>query len=68
MNQIILTLEDNTLLESLCNVLNSMKGITYKLSTTNRTKKNELDLALDDIEKGNVIEVGSVDNLMSYLK
>lgn len=34
---------------------------------TDDKQKSELDICLDEIQSGNVIKVGSVDNLMQYL-
>lgn len=80
MEQIILNVENKSILPSLKRVLGNINGVTIAKkpmavgSTTygqtgrsTKEKKTELDLAIEDVRKGNLHTFKSVDALMDYL-
>ena len=80
MEQIVLNVENKSILPSLKRVLGSIDGVTIakKPMTVGRAtygqakpaakaKKTELDLAIEDVQKGNLHTFQSVDALMNYL-
>lgn len=79
MEQIVLNVENKSILPSLKRVLGSIDGVTivkksmavgnavYGQAKPTPKKKTELDLAIEDVQKGNLYSFKSVDALMNYL-
>lgn len=80
MEQIVLNVENKSILPSLKRVLGSIDGVTIvkksmavgnavygQAKPTPKEKKTELDLAIEDVQKGNLYSFKSVDALMNYL-
>lgn len=57
-------LTDLSIANDIKRLLKRMNGVG-RISVTHR--KSELDLSLEDIHTGNVVEVGSVKQMMDYL-
>lgn len=53
MTELVLTIEDETIIPSLRKVLGSMNGVTVK---TTRKKKSGMELAMEDVKAGRVTE------------
>lgn len=65
MTQIVLNIEDKSLLPGLRKILSNLNGVTIaKMSTT---RKGTLLRAADEVCKGKVTRVGSVAELMTKL-
>ena len=64
MTQIILNVEDKTLLPGLRKILSSLNGV----SISRVTHKGTLSRAVDEVRKGKVKKVNSVAELMSELE
>ena len=80
MEQIVLNVENKSILPSLKRVLGNINGVTIakkpmavgsttygKTGRSTKEKKTELDLAIEDVRKGNLHTFKSVDALMDYL-
>lgn len=61
MTELILNVENESILPSLKKVLSSLTGVTVK--KTSKRKKGSLEMALEDIEAGRVYEWKNVDEL-----
>lgn len=59
-----ISISDLSVMADIKRLLQHVKGVE---SISVRKKKSELDLSLDEVEKGRVVNVGSVENLMQYL-
>lgn len=59
-----ITLSDLSVMADIKRLLKHIKGVE---SVKVRKKKSELDLSLEEIKEGKVVNVGTVDNLMKYL-
>ena len=59
-----ITLSDLSVMADIKRLLKHVKGVE---SVKVRKKKSELDLSLEEIKEGKVVNVGTVDNLMKYL-
>lgn len=59
-----ITLSD---LSVMADIKRLLKHITGVESVKVRKTKPELDLSLDEVKEGKVVNVGTVDNLMKYL-
>lgn len=67
MTELILNVENESILPSLKKVLSSLTGVTVK--KTSKRKKGSLETAFEDIEAGRVYEWKNVDELFdSVLK
>ena len=64
MTQIVLNVEDKSLLPGLRKILNSLNGV----SISRVTHKGTLSRAVDDVRNGKVKKVNSVAELMSELE
>lgn len=57
-------LTDSSVINDIRRILKRINGVG-RITVTRR--KSELDLSLEDVRKGNVVNVGSVNQLMDYL-
>lgn len=64
MTQIILNIEDKSLLPGLRKILSNLNGVTIAQT---RTQKGSLYRAVEDVRKGRVTKVSSVSELMKKL-
>lgn len=64
MTQIVLSIEDKSLLPGLRKILSNLKGVTI---TETRTQKGTLTKAIKEVHKGQVTKVCSVTELMKKL-
>jgi len=64
MTQIVLNIEDKSLLPGLRKILSNLKGVTI---AETRTRKGTLSKAVEEVSKGQVTRVGSVAELMAKL-
>lgn len=62
--EMTITLSDLSVMADIKRLLKHIKGVE---SVKVRKKKSELDLSLEEIKEGKVVNVGTVDNLMKYL-
>lgn len=62
--EMTITLSDLSVMADIKRLLKHVKGVE---SVKVRKKKSELDLSLEEIKEGKVVNVGTVDNLMKYL-
>ena len=80
MEQIVLNVENKSILPSPKRVLGSIDGVSIakkpmavgntaygQAKHSTKKKKTELDLAIEDVQKGNLYSFKSVDALMDYL-
>ena len=63
MTELVLTVENESILPSLKKVLGSIEGVRVKKMT--RKKKTGLELAIEDVEAGRVTEWNSVDEMFN---
>lgn len=61
MTELLIEVENESILSSLRKVLSSMDGV--KVKRTSRRKKTGLELALEDVREGRVTEWISVDEM-----
>ena len=66
MTQIVLNIEDRSLLPSLRKILSNLNGVT--IAKTRTTSKGTLLRAVEEVRKGQVTRVGSVAELMEKLE
>lgn len=59
-----ITLSDLSVMADIKRLLKHINGVE---SVKVRKKKSELDLSLEEVKEGKVVNVGTVDNLMKYL-
>lgn len=65
MTELVLTIEDETIIPSLRKVLGSMNGVTVK---TTRKKKSGMELAMEDVKAGRVTEWnGTVEEMIDSI-
>ncbi|MCQ2260119.1 MAG: hypothetical protein MJZ77_01875 [Bacteroidales bacterium] len=65
MTELVLTIEDETIIPSLRKVLGSMNGVTVK---TTRKKKSGMELAMEDVKDGRVTEWnGTVEEMIDSI-
>ena len=64
MTQIILNIEDKSLLPGLRKILSNLNGVTIAQT---RTQKDSLYRAVEDVRNGRVTKVSSVSELMKKL-
>lgn len=62
--EMTITISDLSVVADIRRLLKRVKGVE---SIVVHKKKSELDLCLDEIQDGKVVNVGSVENLMNYL-
>lgn len=62
--ELTISISDLSVMSDIKRLLQHVKGVE---SITVRKNKSELDLSLEDVKKGKVVNVGSVENLMQYL-
>lgn len=62
--EMTISISDLSVMADIKRLLKHVKGVE---SITVQKKKSELDITLDEVEKGRVVNVGSVENLMQYL-
>lgn len=77
MEQILVNVENASILPSLERVLSSLEGVSItkvpqklvpiQVHPVAKKKKTELDLAIEDVQKGDLQTFKSVDELMDYL-
>ncbi len=77
MEQIVLNVENKSIIPSLKRVLSSLDGVSVIRAPRNsaplqvrpcvKKKKTELDLAIEDVQKGHLRTFKSVNELMDYL-
>ena len=65
MTQIVLNVEDSSLLPGLKKILSNLKGVS--IAKTQKTSKGTLSRAVEEVRKGKVTRVGSVAELMEKL-
>lgn len=65
MTQIILNVEDSSLLPGLRKILSNLNGVTIAKTTT---RKGTMKKAVEEVEKGNLKKANSVAELMSELE
>lgn len=66
MTQIILNVEDKSLLPGLRKILSSLNGVSIAKSRT--TRKGTLSRAVEEVRNGQVTRVSSVEELMNELE
>ena len=66
MTQIILNIEDKSLLPGLRKILSSLNGVT--IAKTHTTRKGTLSRAIEEVRSGKLTKVGSVAELMDELE
>ena len=66
MPQIVLNIEDKSLLPGLRKILSNLKGVS--IARASSTRKGTLSRAIEDVRKGNVTRVSSVSDLMAKLE
>lgn len=66
MTQLILNIEDKSLLPGLRKILSSMNGVSIVKSRT--TRKGTLSRAVEEVRSGQVTKVNSVAELMAELE
>lgn len=64
MIQMVLNIEDKSLLPSLRKILSKLEGVTIH---TPKTHKSGLDRALEDVEAGHVYKADNVDELFKQI-
>ena len=64
MTQLIVNIEDKTLVPSIRKILSSIQGVTVKRQTV---RKNGIDEAMEDLKEGRVNCYDSVDDLFDSL-
>lgn len=62
--EMTISISDLSVMSDIRRLLKHVKGVE---SITVRKRKSELDICLEEIEDGKVVNVGSVENLMKYL-
>lgn len=62
--EMTISISDLSVMADIKRLLKHVKGVE---SITVQKKKSELDVTLDEVEKGRIVNVGSVENLMQYL-
>ena len=62
--EMTISISDLSVMADIKRLLKHVKGVE---SITVQKKKSELDVTLDEVENGRVVNVGSVENLMQYL-
>lgn len=65
MTQIILNIEDKSLLPGLRKILSNLNGVTIAKTTT--TRKGTLSRAVEEVRSGKLTKVNSVTELMEEL-
>ena len=65
MTQIILNVEDKSLLPGLRKILSSLNGVT--IAKTHTARKGTLSRAVEEVRRGQVTRVNSVSELMAEL-
>ena len=65
MTQIVLNVEDSSLLPGLRKILGNLKGVS--IAKTQKTSKGTLSRAVEEVRKGKVTRVSSVAELMEKL-
>lgn len=66
MTQITLNIEDKTMIPGLRKILSNLKGVS--IVRTKKIRKGTLQTAIDEVRKGQLTRVGSVDELMKELE
>lgn len=66
MTQIVLNVEDKSLLPGLRKILSSLNGVSIAKSRT--TRKGTLSRAVEEVRNGQVTRVSSVEELMNELE
>jgi len=66
MTQIVLNVEDKSLLPGLRKILSSLNGVSIAKSRT--TRKGTLSRAVEEVRNGQVTKVSSVEELMNELE
>lgn len=65
MTQLIINIEDKTILPHLKKILGAIQGVT--IAKSQHKKKSGLDVALDDIRKGRVNHYDSIDDMFESM-
>ena len=65
MTQIVLNIEDKSLLPGLSNILSNLNGVT--IAKTRTVRKGTLAQAVEEVRKGKLTKVSSVAELMENL-
>ena len=65
MTQIVLNVEDKSLLPGLRKILSSLNGVT--IASTRTTRKGTLARAVEEVRKGKLTRVSGVEELMAEL-
>lgn len=67
MTQLVLNIENPSILPSLKKVLNALDGVSIAKQTKRIRKKSELELAIDEARKGDVTHWDCVDSLIEHI-
>ena len=65
MTQIVINIEDNSILPHLKKILNAIDGV--RLAKPMRKKKSSIEEALEDIKAGRVTQANSVDDMFNQI-
>ena len=65
MTQITLNIEDKSLIPGLRKILSNIKGVS--IAKTPRTRKGTLSRAVEEVRKGHLTRVDSIEDLMKKL-
>ena len=65
MTQIVINIEDNSILPHLKKILNAIDGVS--LAKPMRKKKSGIEEALEDIKAGRVTQANSVDDMFKQI-
>lgn len=66
MTQIVLNIEDESMVSGLRKILSNLKGVT--IASTKTQSKGTLEKAMDDVRKGKVTKVNSIQDLINQLE
>ena len=66
MTQIVLNIEDESMVSGLRKILSNLKGVT--IASTKTQFKGTLEKAMDDVRKGKVTKVNSIQDLINQLE
>ena len=66
MTQIVLNIEDESMVSGLRKILSNLKGVT--IAYTKTQSKGTLEKAMDDVRKGKVTKVNSIQDLINQLE
>lgn len=68
MTQLVLNIENPSILPSLKKVLSALDGVSIAKPIRKAKRKTELDLALEEVRRGEVTRWESVDELLKHIQ